>query len=93
MAFETFGGSLKNFTANELGAFTVSAVIASLKKKVPINSVFFGNVLQTDNTAPYLALHVGLRAGLPIEIPALTINRLCRSGFQAPIQDGESDLV
>ncbi|CAG8803415.1 9045_t:CDS:2, partial [Racocetra persica] len=109
MAFGAFGGSLKNFIATELGAFAASAAIASFKKKVPINSVFFenilqtdntapylahhvdfnsvffGNVLQTDNTAPYLARHVGLRPGLPIKIPVLTINRLCRSGFQAVI--------
>ncbi|CAG8847043.1 9680_t:CDS:2, partial [Racocetra persica] len=69
----------------ESGAFAVSAAIASLKKKVQINSVFFGNILQTDNTALYLAHHVSLRAGLPIEILALTINQLCRSGFQAVI--------
>ncbi|CAG8798105.1 1245_t:CDS:1, partial [Racocetra persica] len=46
----------------ELGAFAVSAAIASLKKKVSINSVFFGNVLQTDNTALYLACHIGFNS-------------------------------
>lgn len=98
-AFGAFGGSLKNFTATELGAFAASATISSLKKKVPIDSVFFGNVLQTDNTAPYLARHVGLRAGLPIEVPALTINRLCGSGFQTvinaiqEIRSGDSNIV
>ena len=47
--------------------------------------MIFGNVTQTDNTAPYLARHVGHRAGLPVTVPALSINRLCGSGFQAVI--------
>ncbi|CAG8710303.1 10245_t:CDS:2, partial [Racocetra persica] len=80
----------------ELGAFAASAAIASLKKKVSINSVFFRNVLQTDNIALYLAHHVSLRAGLPIEILALTINRLCKSSFQDVInavqEIGSADL-
>jgi acetyl-CoA acetyltransferase family protein len=59
----------------------------------------FGNVLQTSADAPYLARHVGLRAGLPIETPAVTVNRLCGSGFEAVIQGahrillGEADAV
>jgi acetyl-CoA acyltransferase 2 len=56
-----------------------------LPKDIPIDSVIFGNVCQTDSTAAYLARHVGHRAGLPIHTPALTINRLCGSGFQSVI--------
>ncbi|CAG8776471.1 11701_t:CDS:2, partial [Acaulospora morrowiae] len=73
--------------------------IQSLNKTVPIDSVIFGNVCQTDNAAAYLARHVGLRAGLPIETPALTINRLCGSGFQAvisavqEIRSGDANIV
>jgi acetyl-CoA C-acetyltransferase/acetyl-CoA acyltransferase 2 len=47
-----------------------------------------GNVLQTSADAIYLARHVGLRAGVPLEVPALTVNRLCGSGFEAVIQAG-----
>jgi acetyl-CoA acetyltransferase family protein len=59
----------------------------------------FGSVLQTSADAPYLARHVGLRIGLPIETPAVTVNRLCGSGFEAVVQGaqqillGESDVV
>ena len=59
----------------------------------------FGNVLQTSADAIYLARHVGLRSGLPIETPAVTVNRLCGSGFEAVAQAaqqivlGESEAV
>ena len=59
----------------------------------------FGNVLQTSADAIYLARHVGLRSGLPIETPAVTVNRLCGSGFEAVAQAaqqivlGESEVV
>jgi acetyl-CoA acyltransferase 2 len=64
-----------------------------------VDHVVFGNVLQTSADAPYLARHVGLRIGLPIETPAVTVNRLCGSGFEAVVQGaqqillGESDVV
>ncbi len=45
-----------------------------------------GNVAQTSADAIYLARHVGLRAGLPLEVPAVTVNRLCGSGFEAVVQ-------
>ena len=44
-----------------------------------------GNVAQTSADTPYLARHVGLGAGVPIETPMLTVNRLCGSGFQSII--------
>jgi acetyl-CoA acetyltransferase family protein len=56
-------------------------------------------VLQTSAEAPYLARHVGLRIGLPTETPAVTVNRLCGSGFEAVVQGaqqillGESEVV
>jgi hypothetical protein len=64
-----------------------------------VDHVVFGNVLQTSSDAVYGARHVGLKAGLPIEVPALTVNRLCGSGIQAAvnggqmIQLGEADVV
>jgi acetyl-CoA acyltransferase 2 len=45
--------------------------------------VIFGNVAQTSIDAPYLARHIGLEAGVPIDRPALGVNRLCGSGFQS----------
>ena len=53
----------------------------------------FGNVLQTSADAPYLARHIGLRAGLPIETPAVTVNRLCGSGFEAVVQGAQQILL
>jgi acetyl-CoA acetyltransferase len=50
-----------------------------------VDDVVFGNVLQTSADAHYGARHIALKAGLPIEVPALTVNRLCGSGIQAAI--------
>ncbi|CAG8461842.1 7600_t:CDS:2 [Funneliformis mosseae] len=84
-AFGAFGGTLKNYTATELGGIAAKAAVNTLPKDVPIDSVIFGNVCHTDSTAAYLARHVGHRASLPVHVPALTINRLCGSGFQSVI--------
>ncbi|ORZ36169.1 Thiolase, N-terminal domain-domain-containing protein [Catenaria anguillulae PL171] len=83
--FGAFGGKLKHLTANELGGLASKAALADLPKGTPVDSVVFGNVAQTSNDAAYLARHVGHRAGLPIHTPALTVNRLCGSGFQSII--------
>ncbi len=64
-----------------------------------VGHVIFGNVLQTSSDAIYLARHVGLRSAVPKEVPALTVNRLCGSGFEAIVQAkqrillGETDAV
>jgi acetyl-CoA acetyltransferase family protein len=58
-----------------------------------VDHVIYGNVLQTSNDAIYGARHVGLRAGVPQEVPALTVNRLCGSGFQAIISAAEQILT
>ena len=81
-AFGDFGGKLKDRTATELGAIATKAALGQLPKDVPVSSVVFGNVLQTSACAPYLARHVALRCGLPVTTPALTVNRLCGSGFE-----------
>eukprot|EP00158_Paraphelidium_tribonemae_P007304 Partr_v1_DN28188_c0_g1_i1_m55021 putative acetyl-CoA acyltransferase 2 len=97
--FGAFGGKLKDFTATELGAFASEGALRQLPAGTPISSVIFGNVCQTSTDAAYLARHVGHRVKLPIATPALTINRLCGSGFQTIIQAvqeisvGESEIV
>ncbi|MBV9264500.1 MAG: thiolase family protein, partial [Candidatus Eremiobacteraeota bacterium] len=55
-----------------------------------IDEVVFGNVIQSSPDAIYLARHVGLRAGVPMETPALTVNRLCGSGLQAILSAAQS---
>jgi len=88
--FGGFGGSLKDLSATELGA--VAAKHALDRSGVPagdIGHTVFGNALQTSADAIYCARHVGLKAGLPIEVPAVTVNRLCGSGFEAITQGAQ----
>ena len=98
--FGAFGGALKELSATDLGVVAARAAIGRAGiEPAAIGHVVFGNVLQTSADAPYLARHIGLRAGLPIEVPAVTVNRLCGSGFEAVIQGahrillGEADAV
>jgi acetyl-CoA C-acetyltransferase len=82
--FGNFGGSLAERTATDLAVAAAEAVVArSGVPKERIDDIVFGNVMQTSADAIYLARHVGLRAGIPIGTPALTLNRLCGSGLQA----------
>jgi acetyl-CoA acyltransferase 2 len=84
--FGKFGGALKRFSATHLGVFaSVAAIERANVSPVDIDHVIFGNALQTSSDAIYLARHVGLRAGVPKDSPALTVNRLCGSGFQSII--------
>src|SRR5437868_5703721 len=88
--FGGFGGTLKDISATELGA--VAAKHALERSGVPagdIGHTVFGNALQTSADAIYCARHVGLKAGLPIEVPAVTVNRLCGSGFEAITQGAQ----
>src|SRR5438105_11057239 len=92
--FGTFGGSLKGFTANQLGAHAARAAIAAAGIPADaINHVIFGNALQTSSDAIYHARYVALQAGVPIEVPALTLNRLCGSGFQAIISGAQEIML
>ncbi|MGH7671550.1 MAG: acetyl-CoA C-acetyltransferase [Gemmatimonadales bacterium] len=98
--FGTFGGSLKDLSAIDLGAHAARhAVERACVPGAEIGHTVFGNALQTSADAIYLARHVGLKAGLPIEVPAVTVNRLCGSGFEAITQGaqlillGEADAV
>jgi len=77
-------GKLKDFTAQELGAIAAKGAMerAGVDAK-EFDHAVFGNAQQTSGDALYGARHVMLRAGLPIEAPALTVNRLCGSGMQA----------
>jgi acetyl-CoA acetyltransferase family protein len=95
-----YGGKLRDFTAMDLGAVAAKGAIerANLNPK-DFDHAVFGNAQQTSGDALYGARHVALKAGLPIETPALTVNRLCGSGMQAivsgaqMIQTGEANLV
>lgn len=85
-----YTGKLKDFSAIELGAIAARAAMERTGvAPADVDHVVFGNVLQTSSDAVYGARHVGLKAGLPIEVPALTVNRLCGSGIQAAISGGQ----
>lgn len=89
-----YNGRLKDISAIDLGA--IAARAAMERTGVPpdaVDHVVFGNVLQTSSDAVYGARHVGLKAGLPIEVPALTVNRLCGSGIQAAASGAQMILL
>jgi acetyl-CoA acyltransferase 2 len=82
--FGNLMGSLADLTATDLAVAASEAAIArSGVPKERIDDVVIGNVIQSSADAIYLARHVGLRTGVPIGVPALTLNRLCGSGLQA----------
>ena len=92
--FGTFGGSLKDFSATDLGVLSAQAALeAAGIEPAQVGHVFYGNALQTAADAIYLARHIGLRAGVPQEAGALTVNRLCGSGFQAIVSGAQEILL
>jgi len=93
-------GALKDVSALDLGAIAARAALDRTGiRPAQVDHVVFGNVLQTSADAIYGARHIGLKACIPVEVPALTVNRLCGSGIQAAvssaqmIQLGEADVV
>ena len=95
-----YTGVFSEVSAIDLGAHAAKAAIQrSGVDPGEVEQVVFGNVLQTSSDAIYGARHVGLKAGLKIETPAVTVNRLCGSGIEAIVQGaqrlllGEADVV
>jgi acetyl-CoA acetyltransferase family protein len=93
-------GKLRDFTAQELAAIAAKeAMERSGVEPAEIDHCVIGNAQQTSGDAIYGARHVALKAGIPIEVPALTVNRLCGSGMQSivtaaqMIQLGESKIA
>ena len=80
------GGALASVSAIDLGAAAARGAIerAGVGPET-IEHVVMGNALQTSGDALYGARHVGLKVGVPKEVPALTVNRLCGSGHQAVV--------
>lgn len=99
-AFGAFGGTFKDVSAIDLGAKTTQAVLEDAKLDPShVNSVIFGNVIQSSADAAYLARHIALKSNIPIASTALTVNRLCGSGFQSLVNAcqeiilGDADIV
>ena len=95
-----YGGALRDYSALDLGAMAAKAAIEQSRfSPQDFDHSIFGNALQTSGDALYGARHVALKAGLPVEVPALTLNRLCGSGIQSIISAaqlielGEANVV
>jgi acetyl-CoA acyltransferase 2 len=89
-----YTGVFSDISAIELGAHAAKgAVERSGADPAEFDHVVFGNVLQTSSDAIYGARHVGLKAGLKVETPAVTVNRLCGSGIEAIAQAAQRLLL
>src|SRR5476651_2866330 len=93
-------GALRDVSALDLGAIASRGAFTKTGVKPEwIEHAVFGNVLQTSADAIYGARHIALKAGVPVDVPALTVNRLCGSGIQAAVsgahllQLGEASVV
>ena len=88
------GGALKDLSAIELGVIAAKEALRRSKvKPEEIDHVVFGHAIQTWRDSIYGARHVGLKAGIPKEVPALTVNRICGSGLQAVVSGAQMLLL
>ena len=99
-AVGSYGKSLASVPPTELGAIaSVAAIERAGITASDVDHVVFGNVIHTERQDAYMARVVGIRAGVPKETPAYTVNRLCGTGLQAlvsgaqAIQTGEASVV
>ncbi len=92
--FGTFGGKLTKLSAIDLGVIAAKAAFEAGKvDPETVDHVVIGNVSQTSADALYMARHVGLKSGVPVPVPGLTVNRLCGSGFQAVVNGAQEILL
>ena len=99
-AIGSYGKSLAGVPATELGRTAASAALerAGIEPD-QVEHVVFGNVIHTDAEDMYMARVVGIKTGIPKEVPAYTVNRLCGTGVQAivsasqAIQTGEASIA
>src|SRR6266496_1969028 len=90
-AIGKYGGSLKDTAPSELAAAVVrEAVKRADIAPADIGHVVFGNIIHTDAHDMYLARVAAVNGGLPVETPALTLNRLCGSGLQAIVSAAQT---
>lgn len=88
-AFTAFCGSFRDITSTELGAYSaIEAIKRSNINAEEIDQVFYGNVMQSHTDAHVISRQVGLKAGVSIPTPCVTINRICGSGLETILQAG-----
>jgi acetyl-CoA C-acetyltransferase len=93
-AIGTFGGSLKDVAPAELASGVVkAAIVRSGIAADQVQHVAWGQVIQTEPRDAYIARVAAVNGGIPIEAPAMTVNRLCGSGLQAVISAAQSILL
>src|SRR4029077_1351393 len=89
-AMTDYVGALKDVSALELGAIAARGAFQKTGVKPEwVDHAVVGNVLQTSADAIYGARHVALKAGVPVDVPALTVNRLCGAGVQAAVSGAQ----
>jgi acetyl-CoA acyltransferase 2 len=87
-------GLFKDLSANELGALAIKAALEDARVKPDaVQHVVMGNAMQTSVDAHYGARHAALKAGIPVDVPALTVNRICGSGLQSLINAAQMLLL
>ena len=92
-AIGTFGGSLKETPATELGATAIRAVLARSKlDHAKVQTVVMGNVVQAGNKMNP-ARQAAINGGLPVQVPAMTVNRVCGSGAQAIVSAAQEIML
>ena len=92
--FGTFGGKLKDLSPVDLAVHASKAAIARAGVTAPdVDQTIFGNVLYTTKESIYFARHVALKSGCREETSALTLNRLCGSGFQAVVSGAQEIIL
>jgi acetyl-CoA acetyltransferase family protein len=90
----SFNGSFSDVSAIDLAVHASrEALTRTATDPSEIDHVIFGNAQQTSGDAIYGARHVGLKSGVPKEVPAVTVNRLCGSGFESIVQGAHRILL
>lgn len=93
-AFTSFGGSFANMKADDLGAATAKEALKRAKvEPSQVDHVIYGNVIHSGTNASFLSRHIALKAGVPIEVPAFNVNRLCGSGTQSVVSAAQLILL
>lgn len=93
-AFTSFVGSFAQVNAVDLGAATaVEALKRANVEANQVDHVIYGNVIHSHTNASFLSRHIGLKAGVPVEVPAFSVNRLCGSGAQSIVSAAQLILL
>jgi acetyl-CoA C-acetyltransferase len=93
-AIGSFGGSLSGHSPSQLGALCVAEALQRAQVQGgEVEHVVFGNVIVTESKDGYLTRIAAMEGGIPKEVPALTVNRLCGSGVQAIVSAAQSIML